>query len=164
MKLSNDSNYLERKYPNAGKEWGRQWVFPVTRHYTDRITARNKCTTVARLDRQAWESIWMTAITVFEIRLGLSSLVKGRRRVNLVEAFQQTLEHVLEGRILPFDEHAALAAWELAAGRRRRGITVDMRDTQIAGIAIANRSAISTRDTKDFQDLAVPVINPWEER
>ncbi len=29
---------FERKYPNAGKEWGWQWVFPATSHYTDRIT------------------------------------------------------------------------------------------------------------------------------
>ena len=119
-------------------------------------------TIVAWLDRQAWESIWTTAITVFEIRLGLSTLTKGKRRVKLEEAFQQTLKNILEGRILPFDEDAALAAGELAAERRRHGIAVDMRDTQIAGIAIAKRSAIATRNTKDFKDLAVPVINPWE--
>jgi len=119
-------------------------------------------TIVAWLDRQAWESIWTTAITVFEIRLGLSTLTKGKRRVKLEEAFQQTLKNILEGRILPFDEGAALAAGELAAERRQHGIAVDMRDTQIAGIAIAKRSAIATRNTKDFKDLAVPVINPWE--
>ncbi len=119
-------------------------------------------TIVAWLDRQAWESIWTTAITVLEIRLGLSTLTKGKRRVKLEEAFQQTLKNILEGRILPFDEGAALAAGELAAERRRHGIAVDMRDTQIGGIAIAKRSAIATRNTKDFKDLAVPVINPWE--
>lgn len=123
---------------------------------------RGDPTIVSWLDRQAWESIWITAITVFEIRLGLSTLAKGRRRVQLEEAFQQALEKVLEGRILPFDEDAALAAGELAAERRRRGATVDMRDTQIAGIAIAKRSPIATRNTKDFKELSVPVINPWE--
>lgn len=119
---------------------------------------------VAWLDQQAWESIWTTAITVFEIRLGLSTLAKGKRRVKLEEAFQQTLEHVLEGRILAFDESAALTAGELAAERKKHGITIDMRDTQIAGIAIAKRSAIATRNIKDFKELAIPVINPWEEK
>jgi len=118
---------------------------------------------VSWLDKQAWESIWTTSITVFEIRLGLSSLTKGKRRVKLEAAFQQTLEKILEGRILPFDEDAAVAAGELAAGRRRRGITVDMRDTQIAGIAIAKRSCIATRNTKDFHALSVSVVNPWKE-
>ena len=120
-------------------------------------------TIVAWLDRQAWESIWTTAITVFEIRLGLSTLTKGKKREKLEEAFQQTLENVLEGRILPFDEDAALAAGELAAERRRCGTTVDMRDTQIAGIAIARRSTIATRNVTDFKELATPVINPWDE-
>lgn len=119
-------------------------------------------TILAWLDSQAWESIWTTSITVFEIRLGLSALTKGKRRVKLEEAFRETLENILEGRVLPFDQDAALVAGELAAGRRRRGITVDMRDTQIAGIAMAKRSTIATRNVKDFKGLSIPVINPWE--
>ena len=118
---------------------------------------------VSWLDGQAWESVWTTAITVFEIRLGLSTLTKGRRRVKLEDAFQQTMEKILEGRILPFDEDAAIVAGELAAGRRRRGITVDMRDTQIAGIALTKRSSIVTRNTKDFKELSIAVMNPWED-
>jgi len=35
-------NALERKYPNAGKEWGWQWVFPATSHYTDKITGEKR--------------------------------------------------------------------------------------------------------------------------
>jgi integron integrase len=35
-------NALERKYPNAGKEWGWQWVFPATSHFTDRVTAEHR--------------------------------------------------------------------------------------------------------------------------
>jgi predicted nucleic acid-binding protein len=55
-----------------------------------------------------------------------------------------------------------MASADIAAKRRRKGITVDMRDTQIAGIAVAKRSTLATRNTKDFQELTVPVINPWE--
>jgi len=115
------------------------------------------------LDRQARESVWTTAITVFEIRLGLSVLEKGKRRVRLEEAFKRALEEVLEGRVLPFDQSAAVEAGELAAGRRRHGIIVDMRDTQIAGIAILRRAKIATRNTKDFPELTAQVINPWNE-
>jgi integron integrase len=35
-------NALDRKYPNAGKEWGWQWVFPATSHYTDRSTGEKR--------------------------------------------------------------------------------------------------------------------------
>ena len=114
------------------------------------------------LDSQARESIWTTAITVFEIRLGLAILEKGKRWERLECTFQLALEEVLEGRVLPFDEASAMASADMAAKRRRKGITVDMRDTQIAGIAISKRSTLATRNTKDFQELTVPVINPWK--
>ena len=114
------------------------------------------------LDLQARESIWTTAMTVFEIRLGLSILEKGKRWARLEQTFQLALKEVLEGRVLPFDEASAMASADIAAKRRRKGITVDMRDTQIAGIAVAKRSSLATRNAKDFQELTVPVINPWE--
>jgi len=114
------------------------------------------------LDLQARESIWTTAITVFEIQLGLSILEKGKRRERLEQTFQLALETIFEGRVLPFDEASAMASADIAAKRRRKGITMDMRDTQIAGIAVAKRSSLATRNTKDFQELTVPVINPWE--
>lgn len=114
------------------------------------------------LDLQARESIWTTAITVFEIQLGLSILEKGKRRERLERTFQLALGEVLEGRVLPFDLASAMASADIAAKRRRKGFTVDMRDTQIAGIAVAKRSSLATRNAKDFQELTVPVINPWE--
>jgi integron integrase len=33
---------LDRKYPNAGREWGWQWVFPATTHYIDRVTGERR--------------------------------------------------------------------------------------------------------------------------
>jgi integron integrase len=35
-------NALERKYPNAGKEWGWQWVFPAASHFIDRVTGERR--------------------------------------------------------------------------------------------------------------------------
>jgi len=113
------------------------------------------------LDSQARESIWTTAITVFEIRLELPILEKGKRRARLEQIFQLALKEILEGRVLPFDMASAMASADIAEKRRRKGITVDMRDTQIAGIAVAKRSTLATRNTKDFQELPVSVINPW---
>jgi hypothetical protein len=127
----------------------------VMREIPDRII-------VEWLDLHARESIWTTAITVFEIQLGLSILEKGKRLERLEQTFQLVLKEIFEGRVLPFDEASAMASADIAAKRRRKGITVDMRDTQIAGIAVAKRSTLATRNTKDFQELTVPVINPWE--
>ena len=114
------------------------------------------------LDKQPAESIWITSITLFEARLGLALLPNGRRRKELELAFEQLLVEDLEERVLDFDRSAAEAASSLAAARQRNGRTVDMRNTQIAGIVIVRRSALATRNVKHFADLTAEVVNPWE--
>ena len=113
------------------------------------------------LDRQAAESLWLTSVTVFEVRLGLALLPAGRRRRALEQAFALLLADDLENRILDFDSAAAVAAATLAATRARAGRPSDMRDTQIAGIALARRATLATRNVRHFADLAVPVVDPW---
>jgi len=114
------------------------------------------------LDRQPAESVWITSITLFEARLGLALLPSGRRRQALELAFEQLLAEDLEERVLDFDRSAAEAAAALAAERQQNGRTVDMRDTQIAGIVIARRAALATRNVKHFADITAEVVNPWE--
>ncbi len=118
------------------------------------------------LDRQAADSIWITSITLFEARLGLALLPQGKRRQSLAAAFDKIMIEDLEGRVLDFDQPAAEAAAELAAelaaGRQRQGQTIDMRDTQIAGIVMARRAEFATRNVEHFSDLNVAVINPWD--
>lgn len=121
-------------------------------------------TVVAWLDRQPPQSIWTTAITVFEIQIGLALLPPGRRRDHLESAFARVLDEALLRRILPFDEAAARQAGIVGARRHQEGFTADLRDTQIAGIALAWRAAIATHNLRHFADLGVPVLNPWESR
>lgn len=113
------------------------------------------------LDNQPSESIWITSITLFEARFGLELLPKGRRRQSLERALAQLLEEDLENRILDFDTAAAAEAAMLAAQRQRSGRPVDMRDTQIAGIALARRATLATRNVRHFEDLKITVVDPW---
>jgi len=117
---------------------------------------------VAWLDRQPAESVWITSITLFEARLGLALLPKGRRQRVLEAAFGRLLEQDLENRVLDFDSAAATEAASLAAERQKAGRPVDMRDTQIAGIALARRATLATRNVRHFADLKVPVVDPWK--
>lgn len=116
---------------------------------------------VAWLDRQPAESIWLTSITVFELRFGLAALPAGRRRHSLELSLVLLLHDDLENRVLDFDAAAAVAAASLAAKRQRAGRPVDMRDTQIAGIAVARHATLATRNVKHFKDSGVPLVNPW---
>ena len=114
------------------------------------------------LDRQPAESIWITAVTVFEIRYGLEILPNGKKRQKLENLFVRALQEGLENRVLSFDAVAAQYAASLAAARLKAGRTVDLRDTLIAGIVLARRAKIVTRNTRHFDDLGVAVINPWK--
>ena len=115
------------------------------------------------LDHQPADSIWITSITLFEARFGLALLPSGRRRQALEAAFARLLEDDLQNRVLDFDSAAATQAAGLAAERQRAGRSVDLRDTQIAGIALTRRATLATRNQRHFQDLNVPVVDPWQE-
>lgn len=116
---------------------------------------------VTWLDGQPAESVWIASITVFEARLGLALLPQGRRRRAIETAFARLLEEDLENRVLDFDLAAASAAASLAAERQRAGRPADMRDTQIAGIALSRHATLATRNVRHFADLNVPVVDPW---
>ena len=113
------------------------------------------------LDRQPADSVWLTSITVFEARFGLALLPKGRRRSSLERAFDRVLTEDLSSRVLTLDEMAAVTAAQIAADRQRSGRIVDLRDALIAGIAQARRATIATRNTRHFEGLDVPVVDPW---
>jgi len=113
------------------------------------------------LDRQPAESIWITSITLFEARFGLALLPSGRRRQRLESEFDRLLHEDLENRVLDFDGAAATEAATLAAVRQKSGRPVDMRDTQIAGIALARHATLATRNVRHFADLEIPIVDPW---
>jgi hypothetical protein len=116
------------------------------------------------LNEQPPESVWTTAVTVFEVRLGLKSLVDGRRRRQLEDAFERMLEDDLEGRVLPFEQSAAREAAWLAARQRQAGRPIAIRDAQIAGIVAARRATLATRNTRQFADLGIALVDPWAGR
>ena len=113
------------------------------------------------LDRQPADSVWITTITLFETRFGLALLPAGRRRQVLEAAFDDLLREDLENRVLDFDSAAATAAASLAAAQQKSARPVHMRDTQIAGIVLARRATLATRNIRHFVDLKISIIDPW---
>ena len=116
---------------------------------------------VAWLDRQPAESVWITSITLFEAYLGLALLPSGRRRRTLEAAFARLLQEDLENRVLDFDSAAATEAASLAAARQKNGRPVDLRATQIAGIALARRATLAIRNVRHFRALRILIVDPW---
>ncbi len=115
----------------------------------------------AWLGRQAGESLYTTTVTVAEILAGVAMLPQGRRKASLAIAVDRILS-LFEGRCLPFDLVAAPFFAEAVSVRRRSRKPSDSFDLLIGAIARANGMAVVTRNTADFEDCGVRVIDPWK--
>jgi len=113
------------------------------------------------LDQQPRASVWTTAVTVLEVRFGLEIMPDGRRLLARREAFDRLVTEKLERRIAPFDATAAQETASLMGARQRRGAPRDLRDSMIAGIALARRAALATRNLRHFDDLGIELVDPW---
>jgi predicted nucleic acid-binding protein len=118
---------------------------------------------IAWLNLQRRDAIWTNALTLYEMRFGIEDLPDGKRKTGLMARLDNFLEYNISRRVLNFDSAAAHEAAKLEADRARKGKSIDKMDTMIAGIAIANRAAIATRNVRHFADIDVKVINPWED-
>jgi toxin FitB len=115
---------------------------------------------VGWLDQQPRTSIWTTSITVLEVRFGLQIMPGGKRRSVLIEAFEGVLDKIGH-RVVSFDAAAAQQAGDLMAARHKKGRPGELRDTMIAGIVLAQHATLATRNTAHFDDISVPLIDPW---
>jgi predicted nucleic acid-binding protein len=107
-------------------------------------------------------SLFLSAISEAELRLGVMLLPAGKRRDALSGAVAILIEQKFRGQILPFDSSAAAAFAEIVATRRRAGRPVSVADAQIAAIARSRGALVATRNVDDFAGAGIGVINPWE--
>ena len=112
--------------------------------------------------RQNPDEVWLTAITLYEARFGIERLKPGARRDRLESGLERAVHTVLADRVLVFDEATAREAATLTAEREKRGRTVDVRDTFIAGIVRAHGATLATRNMRDFDDAGIRLVNPWK--
>ena len=117
---------------------------------------------VAWLDRQPRLSIWTTSINIFELRFGVQILPPGKRKDLMASDLDRLTGTVLSNRVAALDHGAAEHTATLMASRRSAGRPVELRDSMIAGIALSLNATIATRNVRHFQDLACPVVNPWD--
>jgi predicted nucleic acid-binding protein len=113
------------------------------------------------IDAQAMETLFLSAITVAELRAGVALLPAGKRRAGLQENLEKRVLPLFAGRVLPFDLACTHAYATLMAKARSAGLAVATADGYIAAIAAANGFAVATRDTSPFETAGVTVINPW---
>ena len=110
------------------------------------------------IDAQLLETLYLSTITVAEMRAGIALLPAGKRRTGLQENLEQRLLPLFAGRVLPFDLACTQAYAELIAA----GLAIAAADGYIAAIAAAHGFAVATRDISPFEAAGTTVINPWQ--
>ena len=117
----------------------------------------------AWIDRQRIDSLYLTAVNVSELLLGVELLPIGQRRSRLDARIGDIINVFGPARILPFGMTAARHFAVLISRARAAGYATQVADGQIAAIAAAHGFAVATRDTTPFVAAGIAVINPWEE-
>ncbi len=111
---------------------------------------------------QPVDKLFITAINEAEIFYGINLLPVGERRDRLHNAAAQMFSVDFMGKILPFDDKAAIFFAIIAARRRQIGRPISHPDAQIAAIARVHDAILATRNENDFIDCGIEVINPWK--
>jgi hypothetical protein len=105
--------------------------------------------------------LYLCAPVVAELRYGAESMPRGRQQAALAEAIGK-IEQVFEGRILPLDCEAARIYGRVMARRKATGRPILTMDALIAAIVLSHQGCLATRNTRDFADLGLTLINPFE--
>lgn len=113
------------------------------------------------LNRQPVDQIYTTVITEAEILIGIALLPAGQRRDELDKDGRLLFDSDLDGRILLFDRAAAALLATIFSSRRRQGRPIEFADAQIAAIARSQNATLATRNTRDFTDCGIDLVDPW---
>ena len=113
------------------------------------------------LDRQDSATLFLTATSLSELLVGVEFLPLGKRKEGLSVALAELLRELFEGRILPFDEAAAIRYAKLVGAGKANGHSIAVADGQIASIASVRGFTVATRDEHPFQVAGVATVNPW---
>jgi len=114
------------------------------------------------LDAQALETLYLSTITVAELRAGIALMPVGKRRAGLDENLEKRLLPMFANRVLSFDMASTKAYADVLAKSRAAGLAVETADAFIGAIALTNGFIVATRDTSPFEAAGLTILNPWD--
>jgi predicted nucleic acid-binding protein len=116
---------------------------------------------IAWIDAQIIETLYLSAISLAELRFGIAALPLGKRKDTLHTSLEQRILPLFADRILSFDASASKAYAALRASARAQGRAIAAADGYIAATAASHGLIVATRDTGPFEAAGLKVINPW---
>ncbi len=116
---------------------------------------------IAWLDAQAIETLFLSTITIAELRFGIAAMPPGKRQTILGDRLEGEVLPHFSGRVLSFDLATSQFYSEMMTRARVSGKAIGTADGYIAATAAANGLAVATLDTSPFEAAGLKVINPW---
>lgn len=107
------------------------------------------------------DSLAIPAVTIAEIAFGIAKIRPDERSV-LLQRGLDAWRGRFAGRIFAFTEQTALVYGELMGAAHQAGAALSAPDGMIAAITLVNQGRLATRNTRDFNALPIPLINPWD--
>lgn len=114
---------------------------------------------VAWLQARPRQSLFLSVLTLGEIRKGIERVQEQVRKQSLLDWLEVELPNYFVGRVLAIDAHTA-DRWGRVMAQAGRPLPAI--DALLAATALQHDLTLVTRNTKDFADLEVRLINPWE--
>lgn len=118
---------------------------------------------VAFVAAQPLDSLYISSVTLAEIRFGIEKVTDPLRRADLHDWLTLRVRPMFERRVLPVSEDVMFKWRLLVEEGRRRGHTYTQPDLIIAATALVHGFTVVTRDTGDFSQSRVPLLDPWRE-
>ena len=116
---------------------------------------------LAWIDAQSIATLYLSAISLAELRLGIAALPTGKRKETLHLGLEQRILPLFADRILPFDASASQAYADILSTARAQGRAISTADGYIAATAKRHGFTVATRDASPFEAAGITVINPW---
>lgn len=108
-----------------------------------------------------FQQVYLSIITVGEIKKGIEKLAESKRRQIIKSWFENDLFMQFEGRILSLDLPVILVWGELVGQLEKRGRKLAVLDSLIAATAKYHNYTLVTRNEKDFNDVNLTILNPF---
>lgn len=113
------------------------------------------------VNAQETTALYLSSVSVGELRKGFVLLPAGKRRRRLEQWFETYLLPLFADRVLPVQQATGDRWGRLSAGRQLLGRPLSMADGLIAATALEHDLTLVTRNDKDFVDLGLKILNPW---
>lgn len=113
-------------------------------------------------DRQDDKRLFVSTMTIAELRLGVELLPEGKKKRGLWGILEETVIRPFAHRTIAFTSGVANFWPSLMVREQRRGNTLSTADAIIAATALACGAQLATRDTQLLKVKGLPTLNPWQ--